>query len=162
MGASDIHGSFPWARPCTMRALAAPATVRAWVGKDVTTHALPRPLATPGTSVYHVPVNASLSFSLFFESKDTREQVKERMIKSSGGMPGVLVSCRIMRGWVCQHKRPARQQVPRVLFTHPNDVRCMSGQRFLWALPVHSSSIRQVLRSSNGWLSTPGRWGRGK
>ena len=55
-----------------MRALVALATVRAWVGRDVTTRALPRPPPASGTSVYHAPVN-TFFHSLSFESKDTRE-----------------------------------------------------------------------------------------
>ena len=66
-----------YARPCRMRALMALATVRAWVGRDVTTHALPRPPPASGTSVYHVPVHTFVH-SRSFKSKDTRERVKER------------------------------------------------------------------------------------
>src|SRR5262249_29934000 len=46
---SSSYGSLP-ARPCTMRALVAQATVRALGGRDVTTLAHPRPLTTQGSS----------------------------------------------------------------------------------------------------------------
>jgi hypothetical protein len=47
-----------------------------------------------------------------------------------------------MRARSSKHKRPARQQAPRVVFTHANDVR-------------FSSSISQPLHSSNAQLSPP-------
>jgi hypothetical protein len=51
-----------------------------------------------------------------------RALAKGRIIRNPGMMPGFLVGQPwVMRGWDGQHKRPARQQVPRVLFTHPND-----------------------------------------
>ena len=60
-------------------------------------------------------------------------------------------------GNIQRHKRPARQQVRCVSLIYPNDVRLGRGSSVLCL----SSSIRQILRSSNGWLSTWGRWGRG-
>src|SRR5215211_4488841 len=63
-----------------------------------------------------------------------------------------------VRGWADQHKRPARQQVRCASFTQTRSL----GQRFLCLCLSLSLSIRQVLRSSNAWLSTPARWGRGK
>jgi hypothetical protein len=54
-----------------MRASMALATVRALIGRDVTTLALPRSRSTSGTSVYHVPIHGFLHF-LSSESKDTR------------------------------------------------------------------------------------------
>jgi hypothetical protein len=55
------------------------------------------------------------------------------------------------------HKRPARQQVRCASFI--TQTRSL-GQRFL-CLSL-SLSIHQILRSSNAWLSTPERWGRGR
>jgi hypothetical protein len=46
-----IESSFPGARPCAMRARSALGTVRALMGRAVTTRALPRSLATSGASV---------------------------------------------------------------------------------------------------------------
>jgi hypothetical protein len=75
-----------------MRALVALATVRAWVGRDVTTPALPRPLTASGTSVYHVRVRV-FSHALPLESKDTRELTKEKHTRASACQPG-LFGCR--------------------------------------------------------------------
>src|SRR5215218_5956325 len=60
-------------------------------------------------------------------------------------------------GNIQRHQRPARQQVRCASFTQTRSF----GQRFLCLCLSLSLSIHQVLRSSNAWLSTPGRWGRG-
>jgi hypothetical protein len=73
MGPWGLTDSSRSARPGRMRALMALATGRAWVGRDVTTRALPRPPPTSGTSVDHVPVHTFVD-ALSFKSKDTRER----------------------------------------------------------------------------------------
>src|SRR5262249_12190285 len=75
---SSSYGSLP-ARPCTMRALVAQATVRALGGRDVTTLAHPRPLRTQGSSGLPRPTAWTVRSSAA-QNQDTRTQ-------GSSGLP---------------------------------------------------------------------------
>jgi hypothetical protein len=83
--------------PGEPRALMALATGRAWVGRDVTTRALPRPPPTSGTSVDHVPVHTFVD-ALSFKSEDTREWVKEKNRRQAPWSASDPSGCTVLDG----------------------------------------------------------------
>jgi hypothetical protein len=79
---------------------------------------------------------------------------RPRMLwQALGVMPGFWGGGGVMRGWALRgtHKRPARSQVRCVSLT----LILSLGQSFICL----SSSIRQVLYSSNSWVIHGGKWG---